>query len=205
MAASTRGPTHSSTLSSSPSFQPSPATGILPALQSLTSWISTNHTQQQQHPGVVLPPVQLSTVPGTTPSTNPHLSGLGHPGIATQGLKYPVGATLTPERTLKNAAAPWDTSNTDPVMDSGAVDLLLETMDAWEEAVMKRMHSAVQDAVRGARCDVMQVCTQTPVLQLSRCLVFCRTYFCIRVTTIVRQSCPPFYTVMNQVYISSAA
>jgi hypothetical protein len=48
-------------------------------------------------------------------------------------------------------------SRGDQGVDEVALDLILETMDAWEASVTRRMHAAVDDAVKAARADVMQV------------------------------------------------
>lgn len=79
----------------------------------------------------------------------------------------PTFSTDTPSSTIKDSYAgsenvrppPNGSGGTaaDPDLEDASLSLLMETMDAWEEAVTKRMYSAVQDAIKAARSDVMQV------------------------------------------------
>lgn len=55
-------------------------------------------------------------------------------------------------------STPDDSVGTDAVL-----DVLMETMDAWEQAVSRRMHTAVASAVAAARKDVMQVSIVYPL------------------------------------------
>lgn len=61
-------------------------------------------------------------------------------------------------------------------IDERALDLLLETMDAWEVAVTRRMRAAIDEAVRAARSDVMQVRGLASMFQSHRSAFSCAVY-----------------------------
>lgn len=62
--------------------------------------------------------------------------------------------TVTPSHTQEEASE-----------NEAVLDLLMETMDAWEAAITKRMHAAVASAAAAARRDVMQVRYAVVLLQ----------------------------------------
>lgn len=156
MASSNLVNTNHNAQSTPPNLQAFSAAGLPASLQSLMSLVGANQLQSEKHPQPA-PMVQPSMVPAPTPSVQQQPAHTQYP---IHGLQHFSGATGTAGPCVQNAKSPSDGAEAAPAvsgLDFAAVDLLMETMDAWEEAVTKRMHSAVQDAIRGARSDVMQV------------------------------------------------
>jgi hypothetical protein len=152
---------------SSPSLPAIPAAGLPASLQPFAS-LPSNQAQHQRLSHLI--PHLGANVPGAAPP-NPHsIPQTKDFQLPVHGLRHPtqMSTSLQPSRaTVGPATAPQVQLGADSLhgssgLDSTAIDLLMETMDAWEAAVTKRLSAALHDAVRGARSDVMQVLHRLP-------------------------------------------
>jgi polysaccharide pyruvyl transferase WcaK-like protein len=147
-------------------MQPLPSAWLPPSMQTLESKFGSKHVKAQQPHQYA--PQGLAQVLSAAKSTFSQASEVQTPKHSSQHSVGPETPSLAPTANISAPSVGSQAAAAESSAADAAANLLIETMDAWETAVTKRLHSAINAAVKGARSDVMQV--STPALFHVSCI-----------------------------------